>query len=42
MEARFKGAIMLAAIGDALGWITEFEKSTDSLVKKYKDRKSVV
>ena len=26
---------MLAAIGDALGWITEFEKSTDSLVKKY-------
>jgi len=26
---------MLSAIGDALGWITEFEKSTEVLQKKY-------
>ena len=24
-ETKYKGAIKLAAIGDALGWITEFE-----------------
>lgn len=34
-EVRYKGAIRLSAIGDALGWMTEFEKSTDSLLKKY-------
>ncbi|KAA3637505.1 MAG: ADP-ribosylglycohydrolase family protein [Bacteroidetes bacterium] len=33
---KYKGSIKLAAIGDALGWITEFEKSTDSLKTKYK------
>lgn len=32
---KYKGAIKLSAIGDALGWITEFEKSSDSLNKKY-------
>lgn len=32
---KIKGAIKLSAIGDALGWITEFEKSTDSLKQKY-------
>jgi ADP-ribosylglycohydrolase len=34
-ETKYKGAIKLAAIGDALGWITEFEKSSDSLKLKY-------
>lgn len=34
-ESKYKGAIKLAAIGDALGWITEFEKNSDSLKSKY-------
>ncbi|KAA9332690.1 ADP-ribosylglycohydrolase family protein [Adhaeribacter soli] len=34
-ETKYKGSIKLAAIGDALGWITEFEKSQDSIQKKY-------
>lgn len=34
-ETKYKGAIKLSAIGDALGWITEFEKSASSLEKKY-------
>ncbi|MCH8490786.1 MAG: ADP-ribosylglycohydrolase family protein [Oceanicaulis sp.] len=34
-ETKYKGAIKLAAIGDALGWITEFEKNSDSLKLKY-------
>ena len=34
-ETKYIGAIKLAAIGDALGWITEFEKSSDSLMIKY-------
>lgn len=34
-ETKYKGAIKLAAIGDALGWITEFEKSIESLKSKY-------
>ncbi|MBF8962993.1 ADP-ribosylglycohydrolase family protein [Pontibacter sp. FD36] len=34
-ETKYKGSIKLAAIGDALGWITEFEKSAESLSKKY-------
>jgi ADP-ribosylglycohydrolase len=34
-ETKYKGSIKLSAIGDALGWITEFEKSQDSLRKKY-------
>lgn len=34
-ETKYKGSIKLAAIGDALGWITEFEKSADSLKAKY-------
>lgn len=34
-ETKYKGSIKLSAIGDALGWITEFEKSKQSLVQKY-------
>ena len=34
-ETKYKGCIKLAAIGDALGWITEFEKNTNSLKSKY-------
>ena len=33
--SKYKGAIVLSAIGDALGWITEFEKSAESLKHKY-------
>ena len=32
---KYKGSIKLAAIGDALGWITEFEKSPEALKSKY-------
>lgn len=32
---KIKGALKLSAIGDALGWITEFEKSKKSIVEKY-------
>lgn len=34
-ETKYKGSLKLAAIGDALGWMTEFEKSKDSLRKKF-------
>ena len=34
-ETKYKGSIKLAAIGDALGWITEFEKSSENLQSKY-------
>jgi ADP-ribosylglycohydrolase len=34
-EKKYKGSLKLAAIGDALGWMTEFVKSQDSLKKKY-------
>ena len=34
-ETKYKGSLKLAAIGDALGWITEFEKSKSSLNKKF-------
>jgi len=34
-ETKYKGAIKLSAIGDALGWITEFVNSEDSLYEKY-------
>jgi ADP-ribosylglycohydrolase len=34
-ETKYKGSIKLSAIGDALGWITEFEKSQQSLQEKY-------
>ena len=32
---RYKGSIKLSAIGDALGWMTEFEKSSDDLKNKF-------
>lgn len=34
-ETKYKGSLKLAAIGDALGWMTEFEKSKDALRKKF-------
>lgn len=34
-ETKYKGSIKLSAIGDALGWITEFEKSTSSIKEKF-------
>lgn len=34
-ESKYKGSIKLSAIGDALGWITEFEKSQNALLQKY-------
>ena len=34
-ETKYKGSIKLSAIGDALGWITEFEKSPQSLKDKF-------
>lgn len=34
-ETKYKGSIKMSAIGDALGWMTEFEKTTDSLRKKF-------
>jgi ADP-ribosylglycohydrolase len=38
-ETKYKGSIKLSAIGDALGWITEFEKSTSSLKEKFGSEK---
>ncbi|MFV0330495.1 MAG: ADP-ribosylglycohydrolase family protein [Dysgonomonas sp.] len=35
-KQKYKGALKLSAIGDALGWITEFESSKESLNSKYK------
>ena len=35
MKNRYKNSILFSAIGDSLGWITEFEKSPDSLKNKY-------
>jgi ADP-ribosylglycohydrolase len=34
-ETKYKGSIKLSAIGDALGWITEFEKSPQSIQSKF-------
>ena len=34
-ETKYKGSIKLSAIGDALGWMTEFEKSQQSLIDKF-------
>jgi len=33
--SKYKGSIKLAAIGDALGWMTEFEKTPEDLERKY-------
>jgi len=35
MESRFKGSLLLSAIGDALGWMTEFERDRFSLHKQF-------
>lgn len=34
-ETKYKGSIKLSAIGDALGWITEFEKNNQSIKEKF-------
>ena len=34
-ESKYKGSIKLSAIGDALGWMTEFERSPQSLIDKF-------
>lgn len=34
-EIKYKGSIKLSAIGDALGWITEFEKNTQTVKEKF-------
>lgn len=34
-NTKYKGSVLMAAIGDALGWITEFEKSPESIASKY-------
>lgn len=36
MNNRFINSIFLSAIGDALGWITEFEKTAENIETKYK------
>jgi len=36
MINRYRNSILLSAIGDSLGWITEFEKSSDAVNAKYK------
>jgi ADP-ribosylglycohydrolase len=40
MRNRYTNSILLSAIGDALGWITEFEKTQESIIKKY-DKKEI-
>ena len=35
MISRFKGSLLLSAIGDALGWMTEFERDSSSLSEKF-------
>lgn len=34
-ETKYKGALKLSAIADSLGWITEFESSTETLNSKF-------
>lgn len=34
-ETKYRGSLKFSAIGDALGWITEFEKERTNLMKKY-------
>ncbi|WP_293938105.1 ADP-ribosylglycohydrolase family protein [Sphingobacterium sp. UBA5996] len=38
-ESKYKGSIKLSAIGDALGWITEFERDPSSLREKFNTEK---
>ena len=35
LETKYKGSLKLSAIGDALGWITEFEKSVQSIKDRF-------
>ena len=34
-ESKYSGSVVLSAVGDALGWTTEFEKSSSSVAAKY-------
>lgn len=34
-EEKYRGSIKLSAIGDALGWMTEFESSVETVKKKF-------
>ena len=34
-ETKYRGSIKLSAIGDALGWMTEFEKTPDTVFNKF-------
>ncbi|PTQ93540.1 ADP-ribosylglycohydrolase [Mucilaginibacter yixingensis] len=34
-ETKYKGSLKLSAIGDALGWMTEFEKTADSVLNRF-------
>ncbi|RZM23933.1 MAG: ADP-ribosylglycohydrolase family protein [Pedobacter sp.] len=34
-ETKYKGSVRFSAIGDALGWVTEFEKSPNSIHAKF-------
>ena len=33
--SHFKGSMLLSAIGDALGWMTEFEHNETDIIKKF-------
>ncbi|MCX7545351.1 ADP-ribosylglycohydrolase family protein [Marinicella gelatinilytica] len=35
IEKKYKGSLKLASIGDALGWMTEFQKSKESLKRTF-------
>jgi len=35
VKSKFKGSIQLSAIGDAMGWMTEFERDANGLNKKF-------
>lgn len=35
-ESKYRACVQLAAIGDALGWITEFVKTSSAIEKKFK------
>jgi len=38
-ESKYQASLLLSAIADALGWITEFEKNENDLLKRYNQSK---